>query len=136
MGGSTAGKEWCKQVMINVTSEETTNYVSCLQIHHPPDSHPTILDSGTTSHFLKPTAPCDNIQPTMDPISCRVPNGMTMQLTHEANLLLMPTAHMLLSRETTKAHIFPELANHSLISIGKFCEMTIVKLCLLNQMFL
>jgi hypothetical protein len=65
---------------LNVTSVQNTNYASRLQIPpRPPEAPPTILDTGTTGHFLAATAQCKNLHPTQQPIECHMPNGTTMK---------------------------------------------------------
>jgi hypothetical protein len=87
---------------LNVTSEQSTNYANRLQIPPcPRKSPPTILDTGTTGHFLASTAQCKNLQPTQQPIECHMPNGTTMRSTHEADLELTTT---ILPPEATNAH--------------------------------
>jgi hypothetical protein len=49
-----------------------------------------------------------------------MPNGATMRSTHEADLELTTT--ILPPPEATSAHIFPDLATHSLVSIGQLCD--------------
>jgi hypothetical protein len=41
------------------------------------DSHPAIIDSGTTGHFLLCNALCNNRHPTNNPITCQLPTGIT-----------------------------------------------------------
>jgi hypothetical protein len=105
---------------LNVTSEHSTNHANRLQIPPcPRKSPPTILGTGTTGHFLASTAQCKNLQPTQQLIECHMPNGTTMRSTHEADLELTTT---ILPPEATSAHIFPDLATHSLVSIGQLCD--------------
>lgn len=105
---------------INVTSEKYNNYVSRLQLDtRPPELHPAIMDTGATGHFLLCTAPCVNVRPASTPIQCQLPTGMHMVSTHEAELNI---PNCTLPKEAIIAHIFPDLAAHSLISIGNFCD--------------
>jgi len=76
-----------------------------------------ILDSGTTSHFLTSMAPATNITPTTKPIVARLPNGERVTSTHTCTLDIpaLPVAARL-------AHIIPNLASHSLISVVTLCN--------------
>ena len=76
-----------------------------------------ILDSGATSHFLTSTAPATNITPTSTPIVARLPNGARVTSTHtcELDIPMLPTA-------ARRAHIIPNLASHSLISVVTLCN--------------
>lgn len=78
--------------------------------------HPSILDTGTTGHFLLLTAPCHNIRPTTQPISCKLPAGQSIRSSHEADLPIPG-----LSQAARTAHLFPDL-QHSLISVGLLCD--------------
>jgi hypothetical protein len=61
--------------------------------------------------------PVTNKQVAHPPINVLLPNGSTMQSTHTADLDLpfLPIA-------ARRAHIFPNLASGSLISMGQFCD--------------
>jgi hypothetical protein len=76
-----------------------------------------ILDSGATSHFLTSLAPATNITPTTNPIVARLPNGERVTSTHTCTLDIpaLPAAARL-------AHIIPNLASHSLISVVTLCN--------------
>jgi hypothetical protein len=60
---------------------------------------------------------CTDIQPTSRAIHVTMPDGPTIKSTHEGNL---PFHHLPL--EARKAHLFPELTHHSLISVGLLCN--------------
>jgi hypothetical protein len=79
--------------------------------------HTAILDSGTTGHYLLLTAPCHNKQPVTHPLQVKLPNGHTIDSTHtcELNLPGLPL-------QARKAHLFPALAGHSLLSVGQLCD--------------
>jgi len=85
----------------------------------PPDycSSLLIADTGSTAHFCTTDTPVVNKRFARNPISIRNPNGSTMQSTHEADLDLpnLPPA-------ARRVHIVPDLAHHSLISIGQLCD--------------
>ena len=76
-----------------------------------------ILYSGATSHFLTSMAPATNITPTTKPIIARLPNGERVTSTHTCTLDIpaLPAAARL-------AHIIPNLASHSLISVVTLCN--------------
>jgi hypothetical protein len=76
-----------------------------------------IADTGTTGHYLKPSSPNLDRQPDLQPITVRMPNGDGIQSSHTC-LLNLPA----LPPGSTKAHILPGLASHSLLSIAKFCD--------------
>jgi hypothetical protein len=47
----------------------------------------------------------------------RLPNGATMESSHTAELDIPE-----LNPAASKAHVFPGVANHSLLSVGQFCD--------------
>lgn len=79
-------------------------------------NHPSILDTGTTGHFLRIDALGKDIQPTKHPISAKLPAGEFIQSTHESHLPIDG-----LSAEASTAHLFPDL-DHFLISVGLLCD--------------
>jgi hypothetical protein len=92
------------------------HYPNCLP--KPPNIAPTaILDSGTTGHYLLLDAPCTNKQPTARPLQVKLPNGHTIESTHTCELHLPG-----LLPPVRKAHLFPALAGHSLLSVGQLCD--------------
>jgi hypothetical protein len=46
-----------------------------------------------------------------------LPNGATMESTHTAELDIPE-----LNAAASKAHVFPGMANHSLLSVGQLCD--------------
>jgi hypothetical protein len=58
-----------------------------------------------------------NLQPTLQPISVQLPNGHSIRSTHTCRLDL---PH--LPPSALQAHIFPDLANHALVSVGILCD--------------
>jgi hypothetical protein len=91
------------------------NYLNCTP---SPQSHSTaLLDSGCTAHFLKANTHCKNKELTQTPLEVHLPNGATIALTHTATLDLpsLPNA-------ARQAHILPELAQHSLLSVRQICD--------------
>jgi hypothetical protein len=62
-------------------------------------------------------APCLNKVKSQNPLTVRVPNDANMESTHTASL---DTPE--LNKAASIAHIFPGMANHSLLSVGKLCN--------------
>jgi hypothetical protein len=89
------------------------NYASHLQTWPPK----IIMDTGTTGHYFQLTFPATNITPTTKPIHVTMPNGSTISSTHTGEL---PIPDLPLSARTV--HLFPELAAHSLLSVGMLCD--------------
>jgi hypothetical protein len=76
-----------------------------------------IVDSGCTGHFLLVNAPCLNKVKSRTPLTVRLPNGETMESYHTAELDIPE-----LNAAASKAHIFPGMAKHSLLSVGQLCK--------------
>jgi uncharacterized GH25 family protein len=75
------------------------------------------MDSGCTGHFLLVNAPCMNKVKTRTPLTVRLPHGATMESSPTAELDIPE-----LNAAASKAHVFPGMANHSLLSVGKLCD--------------
>jgi hypothetical protein len=75
------------------------------------------VDSGCTDHFLLINAPCLNKVKSRTPLTVRLPNGATMESSHTAELDIPK-----LNTAASKAHVFPGMANHSLLSVGQLCD--------------
>jgi hypothetical protein len=75
------------------------------------------VDSGCTNHFLLVTAPCLNKVISRNPLTDRLPNGTTMESSHSADLDIPG-----LNTAASKAHVFPGMAHHSLLSVGWLCN--------------
>ena len=73
-----------------------------------------IADTGATDHFMTSSYPLTDIATTDTAISVAMPNGATIQSTHQGRLPLPAPINM-------KAHVLPDLS-HSLISIGRLCD--------------
>jgi hypothetical protein len=73
-----------------------------------------IVDSGCTDHFLLVNAPCLNKIKSQTPLTVRLPNGATMEYSHTAELNI---PH--LNAAASIAHVFPGMANHSILSVGQ-----------------
>jgi hypothetical protein len=76
-----------------------------------------ILDSGCTGNFLLVNAPYLNKIESRTPLTVRLPNGATMESFHTAELDIPE-----FNADASKAHIFPGMANHSLLSVGQLCD--------------
>jgi hypothetical protein len=82
------------------------------------NSHETaIVDSGCTGHFILVNAPCLNKIKSQTPLTVRLPNGATMESSHTADLNIPE-----LNAAASKAHVFPGMANHFLLSVGQLCN--------------
>jgi hypothetical protein len=75
------------------------------------------VDSGCTGHFLLVNAPCLNKVKSRTPLTVRLPNGATMESYHTAELDIPE-----LNAAASKAHVFPGMANHSLLAVGQLCD--------------
>jgi hypothetical protein len=76
-----------------------------------------IMDSGCTGHFLLVNAPCLNKVKSQNPLTVRLPNGATMESSRTAELNIPE-----LNAAVSVAHVFPGMANHSLLSVGQLCN--------------
>jgi hypothetical protein len=50
-------------------------------------------------------------------LTVRLPNGATMESSHTAELNIPE-----LNAAASKAHVFPGMADHSLLSVGQLCN--------------
>jgi hypothetical protein len=75
------------------------------------------VDSGCTGHFLLVNSPCLNKVKSRTPLTVRLPNGATMDSSHTAELDI-PEFNV----AAYKSHVFPVMANHSLLSVGHLCN--------------
>jgi hypothetical protein len=75
------------------------------------------VDSSCTGHFLLVNAPCLNKVKSETPLTVRLPNGATMESSHTADLDIPE-----LNAAASKAHVFPGMANHTLLSVGQLCD--------------
>jgi hypothetical protein len=76
-----------------------------------------IVDYGCTVHFLLVNAPCLNKVKSQTPLTVRLPNGATMESSHTDELNIPQ-----LNAAVSIAHVFPGIANHSLLSVGQLCN--------------
>jgi hypothetical protein len=77
----------------------------------------SILDSGCTCHFLLVNAQCLSKVKSQNPLTVRLPNGAAMESTHTAALDIPEV-----NKDASIAHVFPGMANHSLLSVGQLCN--------------
>jgi hypothetical protein len=75
------------------------------------------VDSGCTGHFLLVNAPCLNEVKSQTPLTVRLPNGAIMESSHTDELDIHK-----LNAAASKAHVFPGMDNHSLLSVGQLCD--------------
>jgi hypothetical protein len=75
------------------------------------------VDSGCTGHFLLVNASCLNKVESQTPLTVRLPNGATMDSSHTVDLDIPK-----LNAAASKAHVFPGMAHHSLLSVGQLCD--------------
>jgi hypothetical protein len=75
------------------------------------------VDSGCTGHFILVNAPCLNKVKSRTPLTVRLPNGATMESSHTAELDIPE-----LNAAASKAHVFPGMTHHSLLSVGQLCD--------------
>jgi hypothetical protein len=73
--------------------------------------------SGCTGHFLLVNSPCLNKVKSRTPLTVHLPNGATMESSHTADLHIPE-----LNAAASKAHVFPGMAHHSLLSFGQLCD--------------
>jgi hypothetical protein len=101
-------------------SAATLNNLTTFEVCRTPallEQHQTeIVDSGCTGHFLLVTASCLKKVVSRNPLTVRLPNGATMESSHTADLNIPK-----LNAAASKAHVFPGMAIHSLLSVGQLC---------------
>jgi hypothetical protein len=114
MGGSQANKEWRvgAATLNNKTTFEVCRTPPLLEQHET-----AIVHSGCTGHFLLVTAPCLNKVKSWNPLTVRLPNGATMESSHTADLDIPE-----LNAAESKAHVFPGIAHHSLLSVDQLWD--------------
>jgi hypothetical protein len=77
-------------------------------------SPPLIIDSGATGHFFKISSNLLGIKPTTNGIAVSLPGGALVRSSHTGTL---PVSGLPLL--ACRAHVFPSLQSHSLLSIGQ-----------------
>jgi hypothetical protein len=82
------------------------------------EQHETaIVDSGCTDNFLLVNAPYLEKMKSRTPLTVRLPNGATMESSHTTKLDIPE-----LKGAASILHVFPGIANHSLLSVGQLCD--------------
>jgi hypothetical protein len=76
-----------------------------------------IVDSGCNVQFILVNAPCLNKVKSQTPLMVRLPNGAMMESSHTADFNIPE-----LNAMESIAHVFPGMANHSLLSVGQLCN--------------
>jgi hypothetical protein len=76
-----------------------------------------IVDSGCNGHFLLVNVPYLNKVETQTPLTVRLPNVTTMESSHTDELDIPE-----LNTAASKAHAFPGMAHHSLLSVGQLSD--------------
>jgi hypothetical protein len=76
-----------------------------------------IADAGATGHFVLPGTPVSHITEAKTPIVINLPDGKQIKSTHTCKLDVP-----LLPNKARDAHIVPELAYASLVSIKTLCD--------------
>jgi len=71
-----------------------------------------ILDLGATSHFLVTEAPMTNVQPSINPLIVRLPDGTQVRSTVTC-ILALPK----LPEAAREGHIISGLASRSILSV-------------------
>jgi hypothetical protein len=114
MGGSQANRERCSGAhnLNNNSAFEVCRTPPLLKQHET-----SIVDSGFTGHFLLVNAPCLNKVESRTPLTVRLPNGATMESSHTAELDIHES-----NTAASRSHVFPGIANHSLLSVGQLCN--------------
>ena len=74
-------------------------------------------DSGSTHNYAGIHGKVLNLRPTTNPIRVEIPDGGIMTSTHEGELDLPG-----LRPEARHVHVFPEMNNLILVSIGQLCD--------------
>jgi hypothetical protein len=82
------------------------------------------VDSGCIGHFLLVNAPCLNKVKSQSPLTVRLPNGATLESSHTSELNIPE-----LNAAASKAHVFPGMASHSLLSVGQLCDEGYIVTC-------
>jgi hypothetical protein len=111
LGGSQANKE----LLVGMAPKRNSKkFVDCRTPPLLQHQDNAIVDSGYTGHFLLINAPCRNKTKYINRLRVRLPNGDTMDSTHIESLDIPE-----LSATAEVAHVFPAMANNSLLEVGK-----------------
>ena len=102
-----------KLVDNNINIIRTTNTIT----HNYNVDNLAAADSGTSGHFLKSNSPCVNKIKAIKPLGIRMSYG---HIIYSSNTDLLPQNNLPI--EARQAHIFPDLKNKALFSIGMLCD--------------
>ena len=93
------------------------NTTNDYKISSYPSPSVAVADLRTTGYYLTADYPCDNKQIASVPLPIKMPDDTIIHSSHTD--LLHNKDLPLQARE---AHIFPDLKNRALLSIGIFCD--------------
>ena len=110
-----------------IKSNDTSNNVTPYSINTLPSCNlprtKLVVDTGATHHFLQHSdvvhcaLPIKELLPNPQGINVLLPNNATMRSTHTATLHVPG-----LPKASLTAHVFPQLASGSLLSVGQLCD--------------
>ena len=111
----------------DIKSNDTSNNVTPYSLNTLPSSilpcSKLVVDTGASHHFLQQSdlihcaLPIDEVKPNPQGINVLLPNKATMRSTHTASINIPG-----LPKHARIAHIFPQLASGSLLSVGQLCD--------------
>jgi hypothetical protein len=114
VGGFQVNRDWLLGVMSKHNNEKFDDCRTPPPLKH---NETALVDSGFTGHFLLSNVPGLNKTLTTNPLTVRLQNGQTMKSTHTATLDIPQ-----LSKSSRSAHIFPDMENNSLLSVGQLSD--------------
>jgi hypothetical protein len=76
-----------------------------------------MINSGATGRFFKVSSNLIGLKPTTNSIAVSMPDGAHIKSTHTGTLPISD-----LPSSACRAHVFPSLQSHSLLSIGQLCD--------------
>jgi len=111
--------EWLNSLITCYTKPLISSVASTKFLNNHSTHHIAKADSGATFHFLKPShrKTLTNITDLSNGPNATLPNDDVIQATCEG---FLPFKN--LAKQATKAFIYPDLSNESLLSIGQFCD--------------
>ena len=121
MGGSNKNDHKNNDTSTNVTAY-SLNTLPSNTLGQTKPSSTLVVDTGASNHFLQQSdlihcaLPVENIQPNPQGIHVLLPNKATMRSTHTATIKVQG-----LPEHALTAHVFPQLASGSLLSVGQLC---------------
>ena len=111
--------KWLTSIITSYTKPLISSVASTKIVSNHTTQNIAKADSGATFHFLKPThrkAMTDIVELKNGP-KALLPNDQTIQASCEGHLSFDK-----ISRHASKAFVYPDLSNESLLSIGQFCD--------------